>query len=98
MMGLALYFVWESKSKHAYKATLLFAAQFALNIAWSFLFFGLRSPFYGFVEIIVLWLAIAATIIAFNRVSKTAAYLLLPYIFWVTFAACLNYAVMVLNA
>lgn len=98
LMGIALYLVWEkypsAKSKFAMQ---VFAVQFTLNVLWSALFFGLRSPLYGFVEIVVFWLAIAATIALFYRVSRLAAYLLVPYIVWVTIAAALNYSVMVLN-
>ena len=100
LMGFALYFVWNKglKTKGVKTALEIFGVQFALNVLWSFLFFGLRSPLYGFVGIIALWLAIAATIWKFYRISKPAAYALLPYIIWVTIATALNYSVFVLNA
>ena len=76
---------------------LIFATQLILNIVWSFIFFGAHSPSVAFFEILMLWTAILFTIINFYRVSKTAAYLLIPYILWVSFASFLNYFIWVLN-
>jgi tryptophan-rich sensory protein len=64
-----------------------------LNILWSVIFFGLKLPGLAFFEILMLWFAILYTIINFYRISKSASFLLLPYILWVTFAAILNLAV-----
>jgi len=99
LMGIALFLVWQKgfKSKKAKVAGMFFVIQFAFNILWSFLFFGLRNPFAGFVGIIFLWIFILATIISFNKVSKKAALLLVPYLLWVTFAGMLNCAVWLLN-
>jgi len=99
MMGISLYLVWNKmpKNKDAKKSLMVFGSQLALNVLWSVLFFGLRSPFYGLVEIIFLWLAIALTILKFYRISKNAGFLLVPYILWVTFATFLNYSVWILN-
>ncbi len=98
LMGLSLYLVWTAgQNKEAKGAFALFGAQLGLNVLWSIIFFGLKSPFYAFVEIIVLWAAIALTIRSFRKISKTAAALLIPYIFWVSFAAVLNYSIWVLN-
>jgi tryptophan-rich sensory protein len=69
----------------------------ALNGLWSILFFGMQSPGLAFMEIIVLWLAIAATIGTFWRVTQPAAWLLLPYLAWVSFAAVLNGSIWMLN-
>ncbi len=71
--------------------------QLILNALWSILFFGLRAPLAAFVEIIVLWLSIAACIALFWRFSRAAAALLVPYLAWVTLASALNYFVWVLN-
>jgi len=71
--------------------------QLFLNTTWSIIFFGLQSPFWALINIIVLWVAIIWTIIVFYKVSKQAAYLLLPYIFWVSFAAYLNFSIWILN-
>ena len=71
----------------------LYGAQLALNLGWSLLFFGLRRPGWALVEIAVLWVAIAATVAAFARRSRVAAWLLVPYLAWVTFALALNAAI-----
>ena len=78
-------------------AVSVFGIQLALNIIWSLLFFGLRNPFLAFIEIILLWLAILATIMLFYKISKKAGILLIPYLLWVSFAALLNYSVWVIN-
>lgn len=78
-------------------AIFTFATQLALNILWSGLFFGLRSPSVAFVEIIFLWAAIAATIGIFARISRLAALLLLPYLAWTTLAMTLNLQIWILN-
>ena len=77
---------------------LIFGIQLALNVLWSFLFFGLKSPYYAFVEIVLLWFAIFLTILKFRKISKTASYLLFPYILWVSFAMLLNYYLWILNS
>jgi tryptophan-rich sensory protein len=99
LMGIAMYLAWQSGTgrREVRVALALFGIQFVLNVLWSFLFFGLRSPFLGLLDILVLWVLIAATIAAFYRVKKAAAYLLLPYIAWVTLASLLNYAIWALN-
>jgi tryptophan-rich sensory protein len=99
LMGIALYLVWESDTepREVQIAIGIFGVQFALNVIWSFLFFGLRSPILGFADIVLLWVMIAATIGAFYRVNKSAAYLLIPYIAWVTLASALNGAVYFMN-
>lgn len=100
LMGIALYIVIESgtRNRDVQIALGLFGIQFALNILWSFLFFGLRSPLLGFADIILLWIMIAATLMAFFRVQKSAAYLLIPYLAWVSLAAILNGAIYFMNA
>lgn len=76
---------------------MLFDLQLALNVLWSFLFFGLRSPLYGLIDIIALWIAIAATMLKFYKISKTAALLMLPYLVWVSVALALNFYIFKLN-
>ena len=99
LMGISLYLVWSRgiKTKKSKIAFTFFAVQLILNILWSVIFFGLKSPFYAFIEIIFLWAAILLTIFAFYRISKTAAYLLVPYIIWVSFAAMLNFSIFIIN-
>ena len=97
LMGIALFDVWrrEGVGRERRVAFAAFAVQFAVNLAWTPLFFGLQRPDLGLVVIAVLWVAILATIVAFDRVSRTAAALLVPYLGWVSFAFLLNYAIYV---
>ena len=97
LMGISLYLVWSKKSKYKKTAVTFFGVQLGLNALWSIIFFGLQSPFYAFIEIILLWFFILMTIIYFYRISKPAAYLLIPYILWVSFAAVLNFSIFTLN-
>lgn len=99
LMGIALFLVWDKglAFKDIRSAIIVFIVQFALNILWSALFFGLRQPLAGLVEIVVLWVAILLTIIYFWAVSRPAGILLLPYILWVSFATALNAGIVVLN-
>jgi len=97
LMGISLWLVWKSNAVPKRKAMWLFAVQLVLNTAWSIIFFGLHSPGGALVEIVFLWLAILPTIIAFYKISKPAAWLLVPYILWVSFASYLNYAIWSLN-
>ena len=100
LMGISFYLVWEKglQEQKVKKGMLIFGIQLSLNVIWSFLFFGLKSPYYAFVEIILLWLAIFLTILKFREISKMASYLLFPYILWVSFAALLNYYLWILNS
>ncbi len=99
LMGISLYLVWQKglMKKNVKAALIAFGIQLALNILWTVIFFGLRSPFYAFIEIIFLWAAILLTIINFYKVSKYSAYLLVPYILWVSFAIALNFVIIILN-
>jgi tryptophan-rich sensory protein len=100
LMGISLFLVWQKnqKDRNVKIALLFFTVQLVLNTFWSILFFGLKSPLWAFIEIIILWFAILLTIIKFFKVSKPAALLLLPYILWVSFAAFLNFSLWRLNA
>ena len=99
LMGIAAFLVWRAgwKRRDVKIALAIFLGQLALNVLWSVLFFGLHSPKAAFLELVVLWLAILATIGAFAKISKPAAILLLPYILWVSFAGALNVAFWMLN-
>lgn len=98
LMGVAFYIVWtKNEGKNSGLAIKLFIVQLLLNTTWSVLFFGQQNPLAALWGILALWAAIVATIFAFMRVSKTAAWLMLPYILWVSFAFYLNYQVVVLN-
>ncbi|MCL4435674.1 MAG: tryptophan-rich sensory protein [Thaumarchaeota archaeon] len=99
LMGISLYLVWSrgADTRRGSLALTVFGVQLVLNALWSVLFFGLRSPILGLVEIAALWIMIAATIVLFYRVSRAAALLLIPYIAWVTIAAALNGFIWSLN-
>ena len=91
MMAAAAWLVWQRGGwKEQRKPLLIFLAQLALNAVWTALFFGLHRPGVAFAEIVLLWLAIVATLVAFRPVNRTAAWLLVPYLAWVSFAAVLN--------
>lgn len=96
MMGIAAWLVWRTKDRIA-PAMILYFSQLALNFAWSFLFFGARSPWLGLVDITMLWLAIVATMLAFFGRSTPAGLLMIPYLAWVSFAAALNFTIWRLN-
>ena len=78
-------------------AFIFFFVQLILNIFWSVVFFGLRSPLLGLIDIVLLWIAILFTILNFLKVSKFAGVLLLPYLVWVSFATLLNFSLWILN-
>ncbi len=99
MMAVAAWLVWKRGGFVAQRRPLiLFLVQLALNAAWSPLFFGLHWTGMAFAEIMLLWLAIATTLLAFRSVSRTAAWLLTPYLVWVSFAAVLNFSLWRLNS
>lgn len=99
MMGIAVFLVWQkgTHKKEVRNALGIFAIQLALNTAWSILFFGLHNPFLALIDIVLMWCAIAVTIRVFYKITKPAAYLLIPYILWVSFATYLNYSIWMLN-
>lgn len=104
LMGISAWLVWRrwdqgspSTKLRVKTALAIFGLQLFLNTLWSIIFFGLHSPGGALVEIIFLWLAILATIVAFAKISKPAAWLLAPYILWVSFAIYLNYIIWALN-
>lgn len=99
LMGVSLYLVWESKIKIKERKTALalFGIQLALNALWSIIFFGLKSPILALIELTILWFVVLFTILKFYKISKPAAYILIPYIAWVSFALILNFSIVVLN-
>lgn len=99
MMAVAAWLVWRRRGSQGSSAAMRwFGLQLALNSLWSIVFFALNQPGWAFVEICFLWLAIVATIATFRRISVWAAWLLVPYLAWSSFAACLNFAIWKLNA
>lgn len=98
LMGVAAWLVWrEGITRRTAVALGLFAAQLALNFAWSLIFFGQHRVGVALIEIAALWLVILAAIVAFWRVRPAAGALLLPYLGWVSFAAYLNAGIWRLN-
>lgn len=99
MMAAAVWLAWRAAGPGRRGAPIgLFLVQLALNALWSQLFFGAHLLLPALIDIALLWIAIVATIVAFWPVSRTAAFLLLPYLAWVSFASLLNASVWRLNA
>jgi tryptophan-rich sensory protein len=99
MMAVAASIVWAERDRTDVCCPLgAFAVQLALNLAWPLLFFGLKSPLLAFLDICLLWVAAAVTATQFWLVSRAAAWLFVPYWAWVTFAAALNAAIVLLGA
>ncbi len=97
-MGVAAWRVWRIGGFRSARAALgLFLAQLAVNGLWSPVFFAWHRIGLAVIVIGVLWLLIVATIVAFRRHDRAAALLLLPYLAWVSFASCLNFAIWRLN-
>lgn len=99
LMGVSLWLVIRDGigDRSVQQAGLLFAAQLAANLAWSILFFGMHMIFVAFLEIIVLFALIAATIFVFRRINTTAGWLLVPYLCWTGFATILTGTIWLLN-
>ncbi|MFH1712476.1 MAG: TspO/MBR family protein [Patescibacteria group bacterium] len=97
MMGISFYLIWINDAKKKISAYGFFTVQLLLNASWSIIFFGLQNVEAAMVNITFLWIAIIVTIVRFYQLDKKAAYLLIPYLCWVTFASILNYAIMQLN-
>lgn len=95
LMGISLYILWEKKNTKA--ATHLFVLQLVLNLLWSILFFGLKMPTIALIELLALLATVLMTTKKFYEISKTAAYLMVPYILWLCFATLLNYYIVILN-
>jgi len=91
LMGVAAWMVWQRRGRAGVALALtLFLLQLGLNVLWSYLFFGLQHPGLALLDIIALWLALLATLMAFRRLHRLAGGLLVPYLLWVSFAVYLN--------
>jgi len=97
LMGIAAFLVWKSKKAGYVRALIFFGAHLIVNTAWTLIFFGEQNIGMGLAVIILLDLWIAALIWRFWRFSKTAAYLLIPYLLWALFATYLNFGYYWLN-
>lgn len=96
MIGLAGARIWRVRQQHP-RLFAIFLLQLLLNFAWSFLFFGSHNIFAALVNIVLLWLSILIIILISRKIDKPAAWLLTPYLLWVTFASVLNVALWILN-
>ena len=100
LMGVAAGLVWDKikeQNEEVKKALGFFLAQLILNAVWSYIFFGLKNPMLALIEIVLLWLMIYETYLKFTKINKTAGYLLIPYMAWVSFAGILNASIWWLN-
>lgn len=98
LMGISAYMISVNQNLENKKNCIkLFYTQLVLNFLWSFSFFYLRNPFLGLINIVLLWIAIVLMIIEFSKISKSAAWLQIPYICWVSFATILNFTLWQLN-
>lgn len=101
MIAVSLFLVWKNKTKiknnSKKKAYWIFGIQILLNSLWSIVFFGMHQILLACIVIILLWISIILNIFYFYKISKTASYLLIPYLLWVSFASLLNFAIWILN-
>ncbi len=97
MMAVAAWLVWRTRDRVA-PAMALFFVQLGLNLLWSLLFFGARSPGLALVEVVFLWTSVLLTMLAFFGRQSTAGWLFVPYLAWVSFAAILNAAIWMMNS
>lgn len=99
LMGMSFYLIWKLdwKKKKIKTAGIYFFIQLGLNFIWTPIFFGLKSPLIALFVIMAMWVFILLTIIKFYTLNKFAAYLLIPYLAWVSFATILNAAIVLLN-
>jgi translocator protein len=98
LMGVAAWLVWRREGfSGAGPALFFFVVQLILNALWSYLFFGLHRPDIAFFDIVILWAVILVVVVLFWREAQSAGALMLPYLFWVSFAVCLNFAIWQMN-
>jgi len=99
LMGISLYIIWikSAENLEAKTARNIFLVHLVFNASWSILFFGLNNPLLGLFNIITIWCFILYLIKAFFGLDKRAAFLLFPYLLWVSFASILNFSIYMLN-
>lgn len=98
LIGLSFYLVWRKNfGEERKKVITVFFLQLLFNLLWSMLFFGLKNPLLGLIDIILLLFFIIFNIIIFYKISKTGGILLVPYLLWVSFASILNFSIFLLN-
>ena len=105
LMGISFARIWQVKTKsrypiirkYAYNGILIFSVHFLLNLIWTPLFFGLQQPLLALINIIILLGMILFLIRYFKRIDRIAAFVLIPYVLWVSFATLLNLSIVILN-
>lgn len=97
LMGIAAAIVWRESGGKAFTALFLYGFQLVLNFCWPIIFFNFGDFFFAFIWLLFLLGTIIFTAVEFYKVSKSAAYLLIPYILWVSFAGYLNLGIWLLN-
>ncbi len=97
LMGIGSTMICHAEGTNKAQALFLYGLQLMVNFFWSILFFNKRAFFFSFIWLLLLWILIAAMILGFRKINKTAAYLQIPYILWVTFAGYLNLMIAMLN-
>jgi benzodiazapine receptor len=98
LMGVSMFLIWNTpKNELRQKALTVFGVQLFLNFWWSNLFFSFHTIFLSVVDILLMWFLIIYMITLFKKIKPVAAYLQLPYLFWVTFATVLNISIWYLN-
>ncbi len=99
LMGISLYLIWNNSTDYNFKkvAFILFSVQLILNFIWSLVFFNSRQFTAAFIILIFMFIFTLFMTLRFYKINKISAFLQIPYILWLTFAAYLNYAICVLN-
>lgn len=97
LMGVSSGIIYLSDDQNKYDALRIYGFSLALNFCWSLIFFNLQAYLFAFVWLVILWIFILLTILEYAKINKTAAYLQIPYLLWVTFAGYLNFAIYLLN-
>lgn len=97
LMGISAYLVYVSDSPYKNSSLKIYAAQLVVNFFWSIIFFNQQMYLLAFLWLVLLWVLIILMIVSFSKVNKTAAYLQIPYLLWVTFAGYLNLSIYLLN-
>jgi len=98
LMGISLFLVLKTdNSKNKARGIVFFAIQLVLNGLWSIVFFGLHQILLAFIVIVALLAFIILSLVEFYKISKPAAYILVPYLIWVSFASVLNFSLYILN-
>lgn len=97
LMGIACFLIWKSEYPFKKQALIFYFVQLVLNFLWSPAFFGAQNPMLGILVIVPMWALILACILFFRKINRWAAVLMIPYLFWVSFATVLNATIWYLN-